>query len=143
MSLIIETDLKELLNRIDQKIDNIQRDVTDLKIGVAELKGEIRTVDGRLSGQIETLDERISGQIKTVDERISGQIKTVDERLSGQIKTVDERLSGQINILDTKIDGLSTRVQNQEFTSRAILGGLLLIVLGGAAKMFNFLPPGN
>jgi predicted nuclease with TOPRIM domain len=121
MVLIVETDLKELLNRIDQKIDNIQKDVTDLKIGVAELKGEI----------------------KTVDERLSGQIKTVDERLSGQIKTVDERLSGQINILDTKIDGLSTRVQNQEFTSRAVLGGLLLIVLGGAAKMFNFLPSGN
>jgi phage host-nuclease inhibitor protein Gam len=99
MSLIVETDLKEILNRIDQKIDNIQRDVTDLKISVTELKGEIRTVD--------------------------------------------ERLSGQINTLDTKIDGLSTRVQNQEFTSRAILGGLLLIVLGGAAKMFNFLPPRN
>ncbi len=99
MSLIVETDLKEILNRIDQKIDNIQRDVADLKIGVAELKGEI--------------------------------------------KIVDERLSGQINTLDTKIDGLSTRVQNQEFTSRAILGGLLLFVLGGAAKMFNFLPPGN
>ncbi|WP_295617674.1 hypothetical protein [Chamaesiphon sp. GL140_3_metabinner_50] len=110
MSLIVETDLKEILNRIDQKIDNIQRDVTDLKISVTELKGEIRTVD---------------------------------ERLSGQIKNVDERLSGQINTLDTKIDGLSTRIQNQEFTSRAILGGLLLIVLGGAAKMFNFIPPVN
>jgi chromosome segregation ATPase len=132
MSLIVETDLKELLSRIDQKIDNIQRDVTDLKITVTEIRGDIRTVD-----------ERLSGQIKTVDERLSGQVKTVDERISGQIKTVDERLSGQINILDTKIDGLSTRVQNQEFTSRAILGGLLLIVLGGAAKMFNFLPPGN
>jgi hypothetical protein len=31
MSLIIETDLKEILNRIDQKIDGIQRDITDLK----------------------------------------------------------------------------------------------------------------
>jgi lipid II:glycine glycyltransferase (peptidoglycan interpeptide bridge formation enzyme) len=99
MALIVETDLKEILNRIDQKIDNVQKDVTDLKISVTELKGEI--------------------------------------------KTVDERLSGQINILDTKIDGLSTRVQNQEFTSRVVLGSLLLIMLGGAAKMFNFLPSGT
>ncbi len=88
MSLIIETDLKELLNRIDQKIDGIQKDIVDLKISSTELKGEVKT-------------------------------------------------------LETKIDGLSTRVQDREFTSRAILGGLLLIVLGGAAKMFNFLPPGN
>ena len=88
MSLIIETDLKELLNKIDQKIDSIQKDVIDLKISTTELKGDVKT-------------------------------------------------------LETKIDGLSTRVQNQEFTSRAILGGLLLIVLGGAAKMFSFLPSGN
>ena len=88
MSLIVETDLKEILNRIDQKIDGIQKDIVDLKISTTELKGEVKT-------------------------------------------------------LETKIDGLSTRVQNQEFTSRAILGGLLLIVLGGAAKMFNLIPPGN
>ncbi len=99
MSLIVETDLKDILNRIDQKLDSVQRDVTDLKISVTELKGDIRILD--------------------------------------------ERLSGQINTLDTKFEGLSTRIQNQEFTSRAILGGLLLIVLGGAAKMFNFIPPGN
>ena len=88
MSLIVETDLKEILNRIDQKIDGIQKDIVDLKISTTELKGEVKT-------------------------------------------------------LETKIDGLSTRVQNQEFTSRAILGGLLLIVLGGAAKMFNLISPGN
>ena len=110
MSLIVETDLKDILNRIDQKLDSVQRDVTDLKISVTELKGDIRILD---------------------------------ERLSGQIKNLDERLSGQINTLDTKFEGLSTRIQNQEFTSRAILRGLLLIVLGGAAKMFNFIPPGN
>jgi archaellum component FlaC len=99
MSLIVETDLKEILSRIDQKLDGVQKDVTDLKLGVSELKGEI--------------------------------------------KIVDERLSGLINNLDTKVEGLSTRIQNQEFTARDILGRLLLIVLGGAAKMFNFLPPGN
>ncbi|WP_373542554.1 hypothetical protein [Chamaesiphon sp.] len=99
MSLIVETDLKEILTRIDQKLDGLQRDVTELKISATELKGDIRTLD--------------------------------------------ERLSGQINTLDTKVEGLSTRIQNQEFTSRAILGGLLLIVLGGAAKMFNFMPSGN
>jgi predicted nucleic acid-binding Zn-ribbon protein len=88
MSLIVETDLKEILNRIDQKIDGVQKDIVDLKLSTTELKGEVKT-------------------------------------------------------LETKIDGLSTRIQNQEFTSRAILGGLLLIVLGGAAKMFNLLPSGN
>jgi chromosome segregation ATPase len=128
MSVIIETDLRDILNKLEQRFDKIDlkledilKNVTDLKIDVIEVKGEI----------------------KTSDEKLSGEIKTSDEKLSGQIKTLDEKLSRQINILDTKVDGLSTRVQNQEFTSRAILGGLLLIVLGGAARMFNFIPSGN
>ena len=58
MSLIIETDLKELLNRIDQKIDGIQKDVTDLKISVTELKGEIKTLDTKVDG----LSTRVQNQ---------------------------------------------------------------------------------
>jgi archaellum component FlaC len=58
MSLIIETDLKELLNRIDQKIDGIHKDVTDLKISVTELKGEIKTLDTKVDG----LSTRVQNQ---------------------------------------------------------------------------------
>jgi cell division septum initiation protein DivIVA len=58
MSLIIETDLKELLNRIDQKIDGVQKDITDLKISVTELKGEIKTLDTKVDG----LSTRVQNQ---------------------------------------------------------------------------------
>ena len=84
MSLTIEVELKDVLNGINQKLDVIQKDVTDLKLGQVEL-------------------------------------------------------NGKINTLDAKVDGLSTRISNQELLLRTIVGGLILIVLGGAAKMFwNF-----
>jgi hypothetical protein len=38
MSITIESDLKEILVKLDQKLDNIQKDVTDLKIEVTEIK---------------------------------------------------------------------------------------------------------
>ena len=88
MSITIETDLKEVLDRINSKLETIQSDITDIKISQAELKGEIKA-------------------------------------------------------LDTKVDGLSTRVQNQEFTSRAILGSLVVVILGSALKMFGFITPMN
>jgi hypothetical protein len=48
-------------------------------------------------------------------------------------------LKGDIKTLDVKVDGLSTRISNQELLLRTIVGGLILIVLGGAAKKFwNF-----
>ena len=107
MSLTIEVELKDVLNGINQKLDMIQKDVTDLKLGQVELKGDISTLDSKFTGQISTLDSK---------------------------------LTGQINTLDAKVDGLSTRVSNQELLLRTIVGGLILIILGGAARMFWNLP---
>ena len=115
---IIETDLAVLLDHINNKLDGISTDITDLKVGQTELKGEI----------------------KNLDEKLSGQIKAVDERLSGQIKAVDERLSGQIKSLDTKVEQIDKRVGNQEFLNRGIFIGLLLALLGGLINILGWIP---
>jgi len=91
----IETDLKEILNKLDSKIDNLQQNMTDLKIG--------------------------------------------QTKLEGQINAVDEKLSGQINALDTKAEQLNQRIANSEITNRGILIGLVVIILGGAAKLFGLI----
>jgi predicted nuclease with TOPRIM domain len=117
VSIQIESDLKEILTRIDTKLDRLSEDVTELKIG----------------------QTRLEGKVEAIDEKLSGQIKAVDEKLSGQIKTVDEKLSGQIKSLDTKVDQLDKRVGNQEFTNRGVLVGLIIVILGGAAKFFGMI----
>jgi uncharacterized coiled-coil protein SlyX len=122
MNLTIETDLKEILIRLESKIDNNHKETTDrltkLEIGVTELKGEI----------------------KTLDERLSGQIATLDERLSGQIATLDGRLSGQIATLDTKVDNVSKRLDNQEFLARGVSIGIFVAFIGGFLKLFGLIP---
>ncbi len=124
MSIQIESDLKEIfakfdqkLDKLDGKLDKLTEDVTELKVGQA----------------------RLEGKINSVDEKLSGQIKSVDEKLSGQIKSVDERLSGKIDALEATISGLDKRVSNQEFTNRGVLVGLILVILGGAAKFLGFM----
>jgi len=85
---IIETDLAEILGKINQKLDKLSEEVTDLKtevkVGFAEVKGEIKALDA----QVEQLDKRIS---------------------------------------------------NSEFTNRGILVGIVVIILGGAAKIFRLI----
>jgi hypothetical protein len=129
MTTTIETDLKEILSefkqefvKINQRLDRIDETVTEVKVNQV------------------LMEERLSGQINLLDGRLSGQINLLDERLSGQINLLDERLSGQINLLDEKVSGLGKRLENQEFTNRGILIGLIVVVLGGAAKVFGFLP---
>ena len=64
MSLIIETDLKEILNklderidfrperlrqRIDQRLEGIQKDVIDIKINVVKIEGDIKALETKSS----------------------------------------------------------------------------------------------
>lgn len=85
---IIETDLAEILGQINQKLDKLSGEVTELKtevkVGFAEVKGEIKALDA----QVEQLDKRIT---------------------------------------------------NSEFTNRGILIGIVMIILGGAAKIFGLM----
>jgi len=119
---IVETDIKDILSKIDNRLECIENDLTDLKIDQTRM------------------EERLSGQISLVDEKLSAQINLVDEKLSGQISLVDEKLSGQISLVDEKVSGLGKRLEFQEFINRSILAGLILLVLGGAAKYLGIMP---
>ena len=93
---VIQTDIADVLGQINQKLDKLTedvtelktKDVTDLKVGQAEIKGEIKA-------------------------------------------------------LETKVEQLDKRVGNQEFipirgqANRGILIGIVVIILGGAAKLFG------
>jgi predicted nuclease with TOPRIM domain len=43
--------LEEILKEINGKLDTIQKDVTDLKVGQAELKAEVKAINKRLDSQ--------------------------------------------------------------------------------------------
>jgi hypothetical protein len=92
---------------------------------------------------IETDLKEILSEFKQEFVKINQRLDRIDETVTdlkvNQVR-MEERLSGQINLLDEKVSGLGKRIENQEFTSRGILIGLIVVVLGGAAKVFGFLP---
>ncbi len=111
---IIETDLKEYLQEFKQGFHQINQ-------------------------KLEKIDERLT-KIEVGQAEIRGEIRTLDEKLSGQIETLDKKLSGQIETLSTKINSVDERVKNQEFVNRGVLIGLIVAILGGAAKLFGLIP---
>jgi hypothetical protein len=87
--------LEAVLTRFEGKLDNLQRDVTDIKIGMIEVKGEIKALDERLTGKIEALDECLSGEIEALDDRLTTGIQGLDERVKNQEFTGRERDVGK------------------------------------------------
>lgn len=63
MTVKIEVELKEVLGKIDTKLDSIQKDITELKIGQAELKSsniELKTGQKTLVDDVSTLKQDVA-----------------------------------------------------------------------------------
>ncbi len=69
---------------------------------------------------------------------IKEDIKTISNRLN-TIEVGQAEIKGDIKALDTKVEQLDKRVGNQELTNRGILVGLVVIIFGGAAKVFGLI----
>jgi uncharacterized protein YqgV (UPF0045/DUF77 family) len=87
---------------------------------------------------LNTMSLTIEVELKDIFTKIDQRLERMEQG-QNELKLSVSELKGDIKTLDVKVDGLSTRVSNQELLLRTIVGGLILIVLGGAAKMFwNF-----
>ena len=83
------------------------------------------------------LQEIKSDQRKILEE--VNNLKVGQAQIEGKIESINEKLSGQIKALDTKVEQLDKRISNSELTNRGVLIGLVVIILGGAAKLFGFM----
>jgi hypothetical protein len=63
----IETDLKEIFTKLDQRLDRMETSLNDLKVSQAEIRGDIKALDEKLTGQIKTLDEKATGISKRLE----------------------------------------------------------------------------
>ncbi len=70
----------------------------------------------------------------------SGQKEILKE--ISDIKVGLEAVKGDVKALETKVDQLDKRIGNSELTNRGILIGLVVVILGGAAKLFGLMPTG-
>ena len=80
MSITVEVELKDFLIQINQKLDNLQKDVTDIKIELSEVKGEIKRLEEKIDGVEKRLEEKIDG----IEKRLEGKNDGVEKRLENQ-----------------------------------------------------------
>ncbi len=97
-----------------------------IQTDIAEILKEIKL------DQKAMIEEMRSGQ-----KEILGEVNNLKKEVN-DFKVSLETVKGDIKALDTKVEQLDKRIGNSELTNRGILIGLIVVILGGAAKFFGF-----
>jgi archaellum component FlaC len=128
MSLVIETDLKDIFTKIDQRLERMEQGINDLKLGQSEIKGEVKSLSTELKGDINTLDEKLSGQIKALDERLSGQITNLNTKVVGTNEKVD-LLQKTVTKLDTDVSTIKQDISDLKGVKSLIVPAVVAIIV--------------
>ncbi|MDJ0687766.1 MAG: hemolytic enterotoxin [Xenococcaceae cyanobacterium MO_188.B32] len=105
MSLSIESDLKEILTKIDNRLDRIDQ-------------------------RFENLENKFEQKFENLENKFDNRFEKLETKLN--------EVQVSVARLEEKTEGLSKRIESQEFVSRGVLIGLIVAILGGAAKLFGF-----
>ena len=106
--------LEDVLDRFEQKMDR----------QFAEVNKQFAEVNQKMDRQFTEVNKQFVEVNQKLNKLEIGQVE-----LSGEIKTLDE-----------KVSGIDKRLDNQEFINRGVLVALIVALIGGAAKLFGWLP---
>ena len=81
----------------------------------------------------------IQTDIADILQELKSDQKKILEEVNA-LKLGQAEIKGDIKAIDTKVDQLDKRISNNEFINRGVLIGLVVVILGGAAKLFGFMP---
>lgn len=162
----VTTDLSQILSQINQKLDNIQKDISDLKqkdiadlkIGQAKNETELKRIEEAIKiGQTknETELKRVEEAIKIGQSKSETELKRVEEatkigqsKIETELKRVEEIVSGKIDGMSKCLDDtnvqivqLQTRINGQTNWFIGIFSILVTGLLGIFGKIAFFPNP--
>ena len=108
------------------------------------------TVSYTLEDVLDRFEQKMDKQFAEVNQKMDRQFAEVNQKMDRQFAEVNQKLnkleigqvelSGEIKTLDEKVSGIDKRLDNQEFINRGVLVALIVALIGGAAKLFGWLP---
>ena len=144
MSVTLEVDLKETLDKIDQKLDRFEGQFNQRMDRLEDqFNQRIDKLDEQFNQRIDKLDEQFNQRMDKLDEQFNQRMDKLDQRFdkledkTDKIEDKVDHLSVDMATVKTKLEGLDKRLENQEFVSRGVLIGLVIAILGGFAKLFG------
>jgi predicted transcriptional regulator len=107
---------------------------------------ELLTVSYTLEDVLDRFEQKMDRQFAEVNQKMDRQFAEVNKQFAeinqklNKLEIGQVELSGEIKTLDEKVSGIDKRLDNQEFINRGVLVALIVALIGGAAKLFGWLP---
>jgi predicted nuclease with TOPRIM domain len=121
--------LEDVLDRFEQKMDKQFAEVNQ------KMDRQFAEVNQKMDRQF----AEVNKQFAEVNQKMDRQFVEVNQKLN-KLEIGQVELSGEIKTLDEKVSGIDKRLDNQEFINRGVLVALIVALIGGAAKLFGWLP---
>jgi transketolase len=139
--------LEDVLDRFEQKMDrqfaevNKQFSEANQKMDrqFAEVNKQFAEANQKMDRQFAEVNQKMDRQFAEVNQKMDRQFAEVNQKLN-KLEIGQVELSGEIKTLDEKVSGIDKRLDNQEFINRGVLVALIVALIGGAAKLFGWLP---
>jgi len=139
--------LEDVLDRFEQKMD---RQFAEVNKQFAEANQKMDRQFAEVNKQFAEANQKMDRQFAEVNQKMDRQFAEVNQKMDRQFAEVNQKfnkleigqveLSGEIKTLDEKVSGIDKRLDNQEFINRGVLVALIVALIGGAAKLFGWLP---
>ena len=117
--------LEDVLDRFEQKMDR----------QFAEVNKQFAEVNQKMDRQFAEVNQKMDRQFAEVNKQFVEVNQKLNKLEIGQVE-----LAGEIKTLEEKVSGIDKRLDNQEFINRGVLVALIVALIGGAAKLFGWLP---
>jgi hypothetical protein len=100
---------------LDEKVDHIQSDVTELKADVKRLEAKVDEKFGTLSSK---MDEKIGALDSKVDEKFG----TLSSRMDEKIGALDSKLDGKVDGLNARVDAVTASLADHRVETEKSFG---------------------
>ena len=87
---------------------------------------------------LEDILKKIDDKLDRMEEASTRRFEKLESKLDNLQKDVTDLKVGQAK-LEEKVEGLTKRLDYQEFINRGVVIGLIVALLGGLAKMLGFI----
>jgi transketolase len=135
--------LEDVLDRFEQKMDRqfaeVNKQFSEANQKMDRQFAEVNKQFAEANQKMDRQFAEVNKQFAEVNQKMDRQFVEVNQKLN-KLEIGQVELSGEIKTLDEKVSGIDKRLDNQEFINRGVLVALIVALIGGAAKLFGWLP---